>query len=188
MIVRESAAVHDPLESPMRGGALDAAVAEFTGACRGPTMRARIGISARRWPRRVRGSGRGRRATCAVQAIKLDPDNGEAHNDLGILLAGQGLMDEAIVHFPPRPGAESHPRPTRAATWKRHSSGGRSGLRAPGLAVTDQRHRAVFNGICAGGLRASEFGLRAFVGPGRVPLARPFVVSARAETPFFSGV
>jgi tetratricopeptide (TPR) repeat protein len=33
------------------------------------------------------------------QALKLDPDNVEAHDDLGVVLAQQGLYDEAGDHF-----------------------------------------------------------------------------------------
>ena len=61
-----------------------------------PTMRARTGISARRSPRRAR---RSRRPPTSAAPSSSIPTNSQAHNDLGILLAGQGLMDEAIVHF-----------------------------------------------------------------------------------------
>jgi Flp pilus assembly protein TadD len=34
-----------------------------------------------------------------MDAVRLDPDNAEAHNNLGIVQVRRGLVDEAIGHF-----------------------------------------------------------------------------------------
>jgi Flp pilus assembly protein TadD len=33
------------------------------------------------------------------KALQIKPDNAEAHNNLGLVLAGHGRLDEAIAHY-----------------------------------------------------------------------------------------
>src|SRR5688572_11123105 len=60
-----------------------------------PTMRRRTGTWAWLWRRLA-----GREAVEHLQrSIQLDPENGAAQHDLGLMLAYAGRLDEAELHF-----------------------------------------------------------------------------------------